>query len=88
MTKQHDNCSMLPLAASAFGHVVLCINCGVVTLTVQSLSIRFELTSFDQLAVMIAEARAVLVRTAELRSKASAPAAIDHLAAPDGGQRH
>lgn len=86
MSNEHQNCRMLPLASSHLGNVAVCPNCGVLTVTIQCVSIRFEAPAFDELARMLGQARAALLRHAvacngdgpELAEATEAPRAPRH----------
>lgn len=61
MSATDAGCSTFCLAAGGLGNVVFCTHCSVVTVSLQSVSIRFELAAFSELARMLAQARAALV---------------------------
>lgn len=63
MSINHQHCPKLSLAASDIGHVTICPSCNVITVTVQSVSLRFEPPAFDELARMTGQARAALLRS-------------------------
>lgn len=55
-----STCQHLSIANSKIGEVMVCPDCGVVHLSMQSMSIRFDLDAFAELAKMIKQAKATL----------------------------
>lgn len=76
---QSEPCRHVSLAHSEVGAVAVCPGCGVIHLSLQYLSLRFEPEAFQQLARMLAAAQVGLNR---LEQHGSAAPAL-----PDGAGR-
>jgi hypothetical protein len=55
-------CQHLSIAQSKIGEVMVCPECGVVHLALQSISMRFDLEAFNELATMIGQAKATIIQ--------------------------
>jgi hypothetical protein len=71
-SKTQSACQHLNIANSQIGEVMICPDCGVVHVSMQSVSMRFELSAFAELAKMITQAQVTIeqakVYTQEQRS--------------------
>ena len=54
---QSNSCQHLALASSKVGEVMICPECGVVHLSLNHVSLRFDVEAFRTLAYMLAEAQ-------------------------------
>ncbi len=54
---QSNSCQHLGLASSKVGEVMICPECGVVHLSLNHVSLRFDIEAFRTLAYMLAEAQ-------------------------------
>ncbi|MCH8622658.1 hypothetical protein [Undibacterium sp. TS12] len=54
---QSNSCQHLGLASSKVGEVMICPECGVVHLSLNHVSLRFDVDAFRTLAYMLAEAQ-------------------------------
>ncbi len=55
-------CQHLSIAQSKVGEVMVCPECGVVHLALQSISMRFDLEAPNELATMIGQAKATIAQ--------------------------
>ncbi|HYD60850.1 MAG TPA: hypothetical protein VEC35_10870 [Noviherbaspirillum sp.] len=53
---EHQNCRCELLAQSPLGHVTACPGCGQVHLTLQHMTLRFEVDAFRAMAAMLEQA--------------------------------
>jgi hypothetical protein len=56
----NNPCQHLSIAHSKVGEVMICPDCGVVHVALQSISMRFDLEAFTELATMLARAKATI----------------------------
>ena len=76
MTQQDCRCELL--VRSSVGHVAVCHDCGQVHLTLQTMTLRFDLNAFRMFAAMAGQAQNLLERGAPVQSAPAAPAPQDH----------
>lgn len=71
MNPSHQNaaCRHIQIAHSKLGEVVICPECGVVHLNLQSISLRLEVEAFAALSTMLAQAQEVLERARTQQSQ-------------------
>lgn len=55
-----STCQHLNIANSKIGDIMICPECGVVHLSLQSISVRLDLDAFSELAKMVKQAKATL----------------------------
>ena len=77
MTQQDCRCELL--VRSSVGHVAVCHDCGQVHLTLQYMTLRFDMNSFRMFAAMAGQAQNLLERGVAVQSAAAAAAPQDHL---------
>ncbi len=77
MTQQDCRCELL--VRSAVGHVAVCHDCGQVHLTLQYMTMRFDMNSFRMFAAMAGQAQNLLDRTAASTPAPATVAPQDHL---------
>lgn len=77
MTQQDCRCELL--VRSSVGHVAVCHDCGQVHLTLQYMTLRFDMNSFRMFAAMAGQAQNLLERGVPVQSAAAAAAPQDHL---------
>jgi hypothetical protein len=75
-TETHAHGQSLPLAQSELGHVSLC-SCGVVTVTLHYMSLRFEPAAFRELLGMLSTAQRHLEGGTAIEAAAQPPARRD-----------
>jgi hypothetical protein len=56
----NNACQHLSIANSKIGEIMICPECGVIHLSLQSFSMRLELEAFAELAKMVSQAKATL----------------------------
>jgi carbonic anhydrase len=59
-TSTKSACKHVEIATSALGEVVICPDCGVVHVSMQSVSMRFDMDAFQVLSQMMSKAQAVI----------------------------
>ncbi len=71
MNPSHQNaaCRHIQIAHSKLGEVVICPECGVVHLNLQSISLRLEVEAFAVLSSMLVQAQEVLERARNQQSQ-------------------
>lgn len=57
---QSSSCQYVQLAHSKLGEVMICPDCGIVHLSLQYVSMRFELEAFRSLADMLGDAQQLI----------------------------
>jgi hypothetical protein len=69
MKKRHGSapCQHIEIAHSKLGEVLICPDCGVVHMSLQTISMRFDVDAFKEISKMLSRAQAVLEQ-AEKRS--------------------
>lgn len=55
-------CKHIEIATSPLGEIAICSDCGVVHLSMQSVSMRFDMDAFQVLSQMMSKAQAVLAQ--------------------------
>jgi hypothetical protein len=68
-------CQHLNIANSKIGEIMICPDCGVVHLSLQSISIRLNLDAFSELAKMVKQAKATLDQAQKFASVQTEPSA-------------
>ncbi|MBC3806847.1 hypothetical protein H8K52_05730 [Undibacterium seohonense] len=59
-SKNNKPCQHLSIAHSKIGEVMICPECGVVHLSLQSISMRLDLNAFAELSKMITQAQTTI----------------------------
>jgi hypothetical protein len=80
-TPNPERCQHIAIANSPSGHVTVCLECSIVNVSINNLSLRFTPEVFREVAHMLASAQARLDHVSE--ASAAAAAVID--AAKSGG---
>ncbi|MBC3833267.1 hypothetical protein H8K33_17285 [Undibacterium amnicola] len=57
---KNNACQHLSIANSKIGEIMICPECGVVHLSLQSISLRLDLTAFAELSKMVAQAQTTI----------------------------
>lgn len=73
----HSNCQCEQIVSSPIGQVTVCSGCGQVHLTMQCMTVRFELDAFRMLAAMLGQAQQQI--DCALMASVSAPRAVRDL---------
>jgi hypothetical protein len=60
--EEHGTCRCLTMAENEVGAVSLCPQCGVVTMRLQYISLRFETEAFERVGSLVEQARARIHR--------------------------
>ncbi len=74
-------CQHLSIANSKIGEIMICPECGVVHLSLQSISMRLDLDAFSELAKMVRQAKATIEQAQRFSSDKSNP--VDDLRDPN-----
>lgn len=64
----NNACQHLSIANSKIGEIMICPECGVVYLSLQSISLRLELEAFAELAKMVKQAKATIEQAQKFSS--------------------
>ncbi|MFZ6800466.1 hypothetical protein [Undibacterium sp. Di24W] len=78
--QSNNTCQHLSIANSKIGEIMICPECGVVHLSLQSISMRFDLEAFGELAKMVRQAKATIEQAQRFSSDKSNQ--VDDLRAP------
>lgn len=70
-----STCQHLNIANSKIGEIMICPDCGVVHLSLQSISIRLDFDAFSELAKMVKQAKATLDQAQKFASDQTEPSA-------------
>jgi hypothetical protein len=57
---KNNTCQHVSIANSKIGEIMICPECGVVHLSLQSISLRLDLTAFAELSKMVAQAQTTI----------------------------